>query len=74
MGTRPARWAVEDIVRIRSHCLTRNVLSEVLHANVLTRAGARADLLRADLDPPVTPHGRATDWHLGGGRAMPEFG
>ena len=56
MGTSPARWAAADIVRIRSHCLTRNVLSEVLRANVLTRAGVRADLLRADIDPPVTPH------------------
>src|SRR5690606_18002996 len=37
-------------------CLTRNALSEVLRANVISRAGVKADLLRADLDPPVTPH------------------
>jgi penicillin amidase len=56
MDTRPAIWKAEDIVRIRSHCLTRNALSEVLRANVLSKSGERADLLRADLDPPVMPY------------------
>jgi penicillin G amidase len=55
MGTRPARWSPEDVVRIRSHGLTRNALSEVLRANVLARADEATDLLRKALDPPVTP-------------------
>jgi penicillin amidase len=55
LGTKPARWSPEDVVRIRSHGLTRNALSEVLRANVLARADAATDLLRKALDPPVTP-------------------
>jgi penicillin G amidase len=41
--TRPARWMAADVVRIRSH------------ANVMTRAGLDADLLRQHLDPPAVP-------------------
>ncbi|EAR52651.1 penicillin acylase [Oceanicola granulosus HTCC2516] len=55
MDTRPARWAAEDVVRIRSHCLTRNALSEVLRARTLAGAGELADRMRADLEPPVAP-------------------
>ena len=28
MGTRPEKWAAEDVVRIRSHALVRNVISD----------------------------------------------
>jgi penicillin G amidase len=55
VGTRPARWVAEDVVRIRSHGLTRNALSEVLRANVLAKADPATDLLRKNLEPPVTP-------------------
>lgn len=55
-GTRPARWQPEDVVRIRSHALTRNALSEILRANVMAQAGAETDLLRMRIDPPATPH------------------
>src|SRR5690349_24134152 len=55
LGTRPSRWAAEDVVRIRSHCLTRNAISEVLRANVLARAGSKADKLRKQLEPDVEP-------------------
>ncbi|GGB58886.1 penicillin amidase [Tistrella bauzanensis] len=48
--TRPARWAPEDVVRIRSHALVRNLTSEVMRARLLVRArrlagdaGAAAD-------------------------------
>jgi penicillin amidase len=54
LGTRPSRWRPEDVVRIRSHGLTRNAISEVLRANVLSRADEATDLLRANLDPPTT--------------------
>lgn len=37
-STRPARWATDDVVRVRSHALTRNAISEVRRANVLKRA------------------------------------
>jgi penicillin amidase len=60
LGTRPARWAADDVVRIRSHCLTRNALSEILRAAVLSRADLATDLLRKNLEPmrqPVRPDG-----------------
>ncbi len=33
----PAKWAAEDVVRIRSHGLTRNLSSEVARANTLCK-------------------------------------
>lgn len=56
MGTRPAIWAPEDVVRIRSHGLVRNVLSEVARAKVLSLGGGHeTDELRKHLSPPHTP-------------------
>ncbi|TSD85931.1 penicillin acylase family protein [Mycobacterium sp. KBS0706] len=52
-GTRPARWQPEDVVRIRSHGLTRNALSELARAHVLARADAATDRLRKTVEPPV---------------------
>ncbi|MCJ2037569.1 penicillin acylase family protein [Methylobacterium sp. J-059] len=52
LGTRPAAWAPEDVVRIRSHALVRNVASEVARAQVLARADAETDALRKGLSPP----------------------
>jgi len=54
-GTRPARWQAEDVVRIRSHSLMRNALSEVIRANVMAGASADVDRLRQNLDPPTDP-------------------
>lgn len=54
-GTRPERWAPEDVVRIRSHALTRNALSEVLRAQIASRIGDDADLLRKFLEPAHRP-------------------
>jgi len=54
-GTRPARWQPSDVVRIRSHALTRNGLSEILRANIMAMADAETDLLRFEIDPPVEP-------------------
>ena len=54
-GTRPARWEAADVVRIRSHSLMRNGLSEVIRANVMSGAGAEIDLLRQALDPITDP-------------------
>jgi penicillin amidase len=63
-GTRPARWKAEDVVRIRSHSMMRNAMSEVIRANVLSRAPADIDALRQALDParePMAPGGMALD-------------
>jgi penicillin G amidase len=54
-GTRPARWAADDVVRVRTHALTRNAISEVQRANVLKRADLRTDLLRCGLNPMAEP-------------------
>jgi penicillin amidase len=55
LGTAPARWQPEDVVRIRSHALMRNAISEVTRANVMAADSAEADLLRQNLDPPTAP-------------------
>lgn len=57
LGYQPSRWSPEDVVRIRHHGLTLNFTSEVDRAAALARgeAGRRADWLRRELDPPITP-------------------
>ncbi|WP_161953197.1 penicillin acylase family protein, partial [Escherichia coli] len=52
-GTLPDRWSAEDVVRIRSHGLTRNVMSEVVRARVACAAGIEADRFRRVLEPSV---------------------
>lgn len=57
LGNQPALWQAEDVVRVRSHSLTRNVTSEVLRAQVIAHLGndigVRVDLLRKDVEPAV---------------------
>ena len=53
MGTRPARWQAEDVVRIRTHCLARNASSELARLQVKALADPETDLLRVPLSPPV---------------------
>lgn len=55
MGTKPARWEPADVVRIRSHALMRNALSEVLRANVLAASDISIDGLRQRLEPAHDP-------------------
>jgi penicillin amidase len=55
LGYAPARWAAEDVVRIRSHGLWRNVDTEVVRARLLCRFGAAEDALRKRLEPPWQP-------------------
>ena len=50
----PAKWRAEDVVRIRSHGLTRNLTQEVARARVVCRAGLAADAVRAQLSPAWT--------------------
>ena len=48
---KPSPWKPEDVVRIRSHGLWRNVASEVRRAQIACIAGVRADLTRRWLEP-----------------------
>ncbi|WP_158745703.1 penicillin acylase family protein [Acidisphaera sp. L21] len=54
MDTRPERWEASDVVRIRSHGLVRNVLSEAARAQIVARAGFETDLVRRSLEPAHT--------------------
>jgi penicillin G amidase len=51
LGYRPEKWQPEDVVRIRSHGLTRNLVSEVSRAFMACRAGLKADEVRVRLSP-----------------------
>jgi len=53
-ASQPDLWKPEDVVRIRSHALTRNVDSEVARARVACAAGLAADALRRKLEPAWT--------------------
>ena len=55
MNTKPELWTAADVVRIRSHGLVRNVLSEVARARIMARADAATDLVRSAIEPPWTP-------------------
>jgi penicillin G amidase len=52
LGYRPAKWTADDVVRIRSHGLTRNLDSEVARAKVVCAAGLPSDEVRVGLQPP----------------------
>ncbi len=52
LGYEPARWAPEDIARIRGHGLFGNLEGEVLRAMVLRDFGPEAEALRRRLEPP----------------------
>ncbi|WP_407525204.1 penicillin acylase family protein [Methylobacterium oryzisoli] len=52
METRPERWQAEDVVRIRSHALVRNALSEVARARVAAEGALALDPIRKVLAPP----------------------
>lgn len=53
-GSKPDLWSTEDVVRVRSHGLTRNVASEVKRAEIACAAGLDADRLRSKLEPAWT--------------------
>ncbi|MFO1115819.1 MAG: penicillin acylase family protein [Beijerinckiaceae bacterium] len=55
LDTWPAKWRAADIVRIRSHAVAQNALSEIVRSNVLAGADAATDLLRKALRPPAMP-------------------
>ncbi|KAB2336847.1 penicillin acylase family protein [Cytobacillus depressus] len=51
LGYKPTKWEPEDIVRIRSHGLTRNIKSEVARAITLRQFGEEAESIRQRLEP-----------------------
>lgn len=51
LGYRPSRWEPQDVVRIRSHGLWRNVTSEVQRARIACRHGLDAASLWKVLEP-----------------------
>jgi penicillin amidase len=55
MGTRPAKWRPEDVVRVRSAGSTRNALSELTRSNVLAKGSVETDLLRQHIEPTHDP-------------------
>jgi penicillin amidase len=55
LGIRPGRWAAQDVVRVRSHSLMRNAMSEVVRSNVLASEDAAVDVLRQKLVPAHDP-------------------
>jgi penicillin amidase len=57
---RPARWSPDDVVRIRSHGLTRNLHSEVERARMMCKADLDSDSVRVGLQPDwqvIVPEG-----------------
>jgi penicillin amidase len=60
LGYQPAPWSPEDVVRIRSNGLWRNVQNEVIRARIACKGGLAVDALRKRLEPPwqtVVPDG-----------------
>ncbi len=60
LGYSPERWHAEDVVRIRSHGLWRNVSSEVQRAELICRFGVEKALAWRKLEPAwplVVPEG-----------------
>ncbi|MBR0682613.1 penicillin acylase family protein [Roseomonas eburnea] len=51
LGTRPARWSPEDVVRCRAHARVRNLDSEVTRATIVARFGLETDRLHKGLQP-----------------------
>jgi penicillin amidase len=48
----PEKWQPEDVVRIRSHVLSQNLMSEVSRSIVACHADLKSDEIRVQLSPP----------------------
>ena len=51
LGTRPAHWAPEDVVRCRAHARVRNLDAEITRNNIAARFGIEADRFHKLLQP-----------------------
>jgi len=56
LNYKPARWAAEDVVRIRSHGLTGNLADEVARARMACVADLKSDEVRLRLEPAWETH------------------
>lgn len=54
LGTQPARWAAEDVVRCRAHARVRNLDAEVTRNDIAARFGLEADRFHKLLEPDWT--------------------
>ena len=54
LGTTPARWSPEDVVRCRTHARVRNLDDEVIRMNIAAEFGMEADRLHKGLQPDWT--------------------
>jgi penicillin amidase len=54
IGTTPARWHPDDVVRCRSHARVHNLEDEVIRMNVVAAFGLEADRLHRKLEPEWT--------------------
>lgn len=55
MNVSPAHWEADDVVRIRSHSMMRNAMSEVVRSNILADHDCDIDALRQKLKPSHDP-------------------
>jgi penicillin amidase len=51
-GYAPEKWDAQDVVRIRSHALTRNLYSELARAHSACQTDLKTDEVRVSLSPP----------------------
>ena len=64
LGTSPAHWSPEDVVRCRTHARVRNLDAEVTRNNIAARFGIEADRFHKLLEPAwtvVVPEGWAAE-------------
>ncbi|MFO0998344.1 MAG: penicillin acylase family protein [Alphaproteobacteria bacterium] len=55
LGTKPARWTADDVVRCRAHARVRNLEAEITRSAIVARFGLEADRLHKGLQPSWTP-------------------
>jgi penicillin amidase len=56
LNYKPAKWATEDVVRIRSHGLSGNLDDEVARARMACVGALKLDDIRLQLEPPWQTH------------------
>ncbi|WP_160122137.1 penicillin acylase family protein [Rhodovarius lipocyclicus] len=54
MGTKPARWLPEDVLRCRAHARVRNLDAEITRHNIALKYGMEADRFHKGLQPDWT--------------------
>ena len=67
LGSKPSHWQPADVVRIRTHCLSRNAASELARAQVHAIADPEVDLLRVPLSPNVPD----SEWQASSKHCLP---